>query len=168
LLISPTHVESQASSLLLGICSEYRVLYPESGKTPGTEILMTRITSFGRKRTYVEAGFGQADAEPGTSIPTVSSEVQEEHHMNTPLGSNEAVESAPPKKKKRIRTPKHKRDNYVPPTSAEDTETATAKDGADEKVLSNTKLRKKEKTKIWREKSKRNTSLRPITTLNPT
>lgn len=128
---------------------------------------MTRITSFGRKRTYVEAGFGQADAEPETSTPTVSSGVLEKTHMNTPSGSNGAVESTPPKKKKRIRTPKHKRDNYVPPTPAEDTETSTAKDGASQKVLSNTKLRKKEKTKVWREKSKWNTSLRPITTLNP-
>jgi zinc finger CCHC domain-containing protein 9 len=60
---------------------------------------MTRITSFGRKRTYLEAGF-EADEAPIMQKTVVAEP--------TP----DPAEALPPKKKKRIRTPLSKRDGY--------------------------------------------------------
>jgi zinc finger CCHC domain-containing protein 9 len=64
---------------------------------------MTRVTSIGWKRTYVEAGFDH----------TEPSEPSQENAGNSPIaGDTSNGENAIPLKKKRKRTPKSKRDNY--------------------------------------------------------
>jgi hypothetical protein len=119
---------------------------------------MTRITDFGRKRTYIEAGFA---SEPLNSEPTPAPAA-------APSAPGPATEDTAekPAKKKRKRTPKSKRDNYgkdKPAAASTDDaapENATAPadtpDGTSTPPpdgLSKRKLWKKEKAKQWREKS---------------
>lgn len=83
---------------------------------------MTRVTNFGIKRKYVQAGFGQEE------------ELQQQAGPST-LQNNEAdasTESAPnpPTKKKRKRTPKSQRDYYVPKEPTKPKGKGKAEDGA--------------------------------------
>lgn len=65
---------------------------------------MTRVTNFGRKRTYVDSGLGpQADPETTYSL-------QDERANDDPTVEEAAVEAVPPPKKKRKRTKMSKRD----------------------------------------------------------
>jgi zinc finger CCHC domain-containing protein 9 len=130
---------------------------------------MTRITDFGRKRTYVEAGFtAQPELDEPVPTPGASSSIPAPITQQV----SEAPSGAPPAKKKRKRTPKSKRDNYGKDKLVAETALAasTGEDGADAAApasegnegeketaeeLSKRKLRKKAKTKEWREKSMR-------------
>jgi zinc finger CCHC domain-containing protein 9 len=60
---------------------------------------MTRVTNFGRKRTYVAAGFA---SEPQESIP-------QESHNAVDIGDKQETNQPPPKKKRK-RTKMSKRD----------------------------------------------------------
>jgi zinc finger CCHC domain-containing protein 9 len=109
---------------------------------------MTRITDFGRKRTYVDAGFASEPLpDPAPSAPPSAP-------PPAPAAApDEAAEK--PAKKKRKRTPKSKRDNYGKdkPAGADD-DTAAAEPAATTPAeeLSKRKLRKREKTKEWRDR----------------
>ncbi len=64
---------------------------------------MTRITNFGRKRTYLETGIESSGAE----LAPVEAQLQDK-----PAVADDSGASAPPPKKKRKRTPKSKRDGH--------------------------------------------------------
>ena len=77
-------------------------------------IAMTRVTNFGLKRTYLEAGFsndGTASKETALIVPGEQSSTG----IYDPTASSEA---APPKKKRK-RTPKSKRDGNLTKNAAE-------------------------------------------------
>ncbi|KAF8800207.1 hypothetical protein BYT27DRAFT_7263108 [Phlegmacium glaucopus] len=67
---------------------------------------MTRVTDFGLKRTYLEAGFSNDE----TSSKKTALVEQSTVGIHDPTASSEA---APPPKKKRKRTPKSKRDGNL-------------------------------------------------------
>ena len=71
---------------------------------------MTRVTNFGIKRTYLEAGFSNDETPSKETALTVSSA-----GIPDPSSSSEA----PPPKKKRKRTPKSKRDGNLLKNTAE-------------------------------------------------
>jgi zinc finger CCHC domain-containing protein 9 len=76
---------------------------------------MTRYTDFGRKRTYLQAGFDEPDAKAAaasTSANTAGMTALSQHE--TVASDSNAIST--PAKKKRKRTPKSKRDNYKGPT----------------------------------------------------
>ncbi|KAF9474709.1 hypothetical protein BDN70DRAFT_924446 [Pholiota conissans] len=85
---------------------------------------MTRVTNFGRKRTYLQAGFSGDDAqeEPtgssSRSTNTASTSTVEPTNVTSqePIGSDTPN---PPPKKKRKRTPKSKRDGHAAERAAE-------------------------------------------------
>lgn len=89
-----------------------------TSNTPGNNPLkMTRVTNFGIKRTYLQAGFSGDDAsnslpadQPATSSKTAGAE------PTTGNGTSEGADNgdtAPRPKKKRKRTPMSKRDGYA-------------------------------------------------------
>ncbi|KAF8149481.1 hypothetical protein B0H34DRAFT_667709 [Crassisporium funariophilum] len=91
---------------------------------------MTRVTSFGRKRTYLEAGFAQDGPQAGASE---SGEPRVELQLSGSNMTGQADPNVPitaPPKKKRKRTPMSKRDNYVPPNSIADIK-GTGEEGHD-------------------------------------
>ena len=95
---------------------------------------MTRFTNFGRKRTYVQAGFPEHEASQSTTVDAPqagSSTVMLE--ANAVPGTEDAA-AAPPLKKKRKRTPKSKRDGHAAQRAAEAGITLEEKpiDGEDE------------------------------------
>lgn len=67
---------------------------------------MTRVTNFGRKRTYVDSGIGP-QTDPGTDS------LQDERANDDPPVEETAAEAVPPPKKKRKRTKMSKRDGYA-------------------------------------------------------
>ena len=69
---------------------------------------MTRVTNFGLKRTYLEAGFSN-DETPSKETAVV---------QQSPTGPTVSTEVAPPKKKRK-RTPKSKRDGNLTKNAAE-------------------------------------------------
>jgi zinc finger CCHC domain-containing protein 9 len=69
---------------------------------------MTRVTSFGIKRTYLEAGFSN-DEIPSQETAISPGGEQSSAGSHDPIASSEA---APPKKKRK-RTPKSKRDGNL-------------------------------------------------------
>ena len=69
---------------------------------------MTRITNFGRKRTYVQAGFSGAD----NDATLVQRNVPLDDPISNKLADPESTHAQPPPKKKRKRTPKSKRDGH--------------------------------------------------------
>ena len=79
---------------------------------------MTRVTDFGRKRTYLQAGFAndvdEHPAEGSASAKSLKSSETTYESNNSDLNA-----SAPPPKKKRKRTPKSKRDGYAALRAAE-------------------------------------------------
>jgi zinc finger CCHC domain-containing protein 9 len=76
---------------------------------------MTRYTNFGRKRTYVDAGFGDHSAEDASASASTAA-VAAPASPATPVPGQSSMDvdtpAAKPPKKKRVRTPKSKRDNY--------------------------------------------------------
>lgn len=94
---------------------------------------MTRITNFGRKRTYLEAGIATEAVE--SSHNEEGNPVQETGFVNP--------SDAPPPKKKRKRTKPSKRDNYVPPVKEDSAEGA----GGEKKPLNGPKNKKNAKSK---------------------
>jgi len=83
---------------------------------------MTRVTDFGRKRTYVQAGF--PEQESSQNIVTDTSQAGSSTAIlkaNNILGTEQTQDAAaaPPLKKKRKRTPKSKRDGYAAQRAAE-------------------------------------------------
>ncbi|PPR04375.1 hypothetical protein CVT26_004213 [Gymnopilus dilepis] len=82
---------------------------------------MTRVTNFGRKRTYLQAGFSH-DNDPVTTQPEASTSTATVQSNTTDAVTDQAVDNdtpAPPAKKKRKRTPKSKRDGYAAQKAAE-------------------------------------------------
>ncbi|KAF5328672.1 hypothetical protein D9619_011651 [Psilocybe cf. subviscida] len=79
---------------------------------------MTRVTNFGIKRTYVQAGFAEPDdtPQPSGSTRTSNSELTSGENGSA---SAESL-SATPAKKKRKRTPKSKRDGHAAERAAEE------------------------------------------------
>lgn len=78
---------------------------------------MTRVTNFGIKRTYLQAGFAADDTsssvptdQPSTSSNGAGTKANTE---NGALKSPDAGETVPRPKKKRKRTPMSKRDGYA-------------------------------------------------------
>jgi zinc finger CCHC domain-containing protein 9 len=76
---------------------------------------MTRYTNFGRKRTYVDAGFGDHSAEDASASASTAA-IAAPASPATPAPDQSSMDvdtpAAKPPKKKRVRTPKSKRDNY--------------------------------------------------------
>ncbi|KAF8894327.1 hypothetical protein CPB84DRAFT_1816117 [Gymnopilus junonius] len=75
---------------------------------------MTRVTNFGRKRTYVDAGFANEEDAKTAEQPQASTSA-----ANTAEGVANDDAPAAPAKKKRKRTPKSKRDGYAAQKAAE-------------------------------------------------
>ena len=75
---------------------------------------MTRVTNFGLKRTYLEAGFSN-DETPSKEALIVPEGEESSTGIHDPKPSSEA---APPKKKRK-RTPKSKRDGNLTKNAAE-------------------------------------------------
>jgi len=82
-------------------------------------LAMTRVTSFGRKRTHLQAGF---DNEPGADLTNANPQSQSSGSIagcasTTPQSNSQANNGegseAKPAKKKRKRTPKSKRDGHA-------------------------------------------------------
>ncbi|KAF9568156.1 hypothetical protein CPC08DRAFT_449561 [Agrocybe pediades] len=89
---------------------------------------MTRVTNFGIKRTYVQAGLyrdndndPEPTAGPSNSGKAVNQESGEENKEAATLPASEAGSEPKPAKKKRKRTPKSKRDGYAAQKAAETT-----------------------------------------------
>ena len=85
---------------------------------------MTRATNFGRKRTYVQAGFPEHETSHwhGPTVDTPQPESSTTAPKTNNLIENEPTQdaaAAPPPKKKRKRTPKSKRDGYAAQRAAE-------------------------------------------------
>lgn len=85
---------------------------------------MTRVTNFGRKRTYVQAGFANEDDAIAAEQPQASTSTANlaSNTDKSDTVTEEAVNidtPAPPAKKKRKRTPKSKRDGYAAQKAAE-------------------------------------------------
>jgi zinc finger CCHC domain-containing protein 9 len=83
---------------------------------------MTRATNFGRKRTYVQAGFPEHEASRSATADTPQPESSTTALKTNNLIGNEPTQdaaAAPPAKKKRKRTPKSKRDGYAAQRAAE-------------------------------------------------
>jgi zinc finger CCHC domain-containing protein 9 len=80
---------------------------------------MTRVTDFGRKRTYVQAGFPEHDASQNTTVETPHAESSTA--LLKVLGTEQTQDAAavPPPKKKRKRTSKSKRDGHAAQRAAE-------------------------------------------------
>jgi len=80
---------------------------------------MTRITNFGGKRTYLQAGFEDQRVQKinNVSETTVIFEGDNEGHALD--STHENVTSSEPPKKKRKRTPKSKRTNLKDPVNQE-------------------------------------------------
>ena len=70
---------------------------------------MTRVTNFGRKRTYVAAGFA-SEAQESTSIP-------QESHNAIDVDEKQEIDQPPPKKKRK-RTKMSKRDGNAAKNAA--------------------------------------------------
>ena len=109
---------------------------------------MTRVTNFGLKRTYLEAGFSN-DETPSKETTVV---------QQSPTGPTVPTEVAPPKKKRK-RTPKSKRDGNLTKNDAEskgeagkNTEDVTVESGTT--VPATGKSAKKNKRNKERRKSK--------------
>lgn len=133
---------------------------------------MTRVTSFGRKRTSLQAGFSADDDTPSSAdaavtAPQAASTTTVESAPTTQDESapSEAA-SNPPPKKKRKRTPKSKRDGHAAQKAAEaarlngeespSSETPQTKDGAADGTAETssestlTRLEKKQKRNLAR------------------
>lgn len=85
---------------------------------------MTRVTNFGLKRTYLEAGFHN-DETLGKETALAPGGEQFPVRTHDPVTSSE---TAPPAKKKRKRTPKSKRDGNLSRDVAQDKNEATEND----------------------------------------
>ena len=70
---------------------------------------MTRVTNFGRKRTYVAAGFA--------SEPQESTSTPQESHNAVDIGDKQETDQPPPKKKRK-RTKMSKRDGNAAKNAA--------------------------------------------------
>lgn len=71
---------------------------------------MTRVTNFGLKRKYLEAGFSNETPSKKTALVSEEQSSPEIHNSTEPV---------PPPKKKRKRTPKSKRDGNLAKNAAE-------------------------------------------------
>lgn len=141
--VSWSQLEVQVSVVRVGV---QNVLF---GPTT-YQIAMTRVTNFGLKRTYLEAGFSN-DETPS-----------KEADLIVPGGEQSSTDPTPaaPPKKKRKRTPKSKRDGNLTKNAAEgkgeagknDTENVTVEIGAT--VPATGKSAKKNKRNKERRKSK--------------
>lgn len=80
---------------------------------------MTRITNFGIKRKYVQAGFGEDDPTPVMTVGEGSSTTLETGPGEGSKTADPQDPSNPPPKKKRKRTPKSKRDGHAADRAAE-------------------------------------------------
>ncbi|KAJ3510136.1 hypothetical protein NLJ89_g4847 [Agrocybe chaxingu] len=111
LSLIPTHLRANPSLSVL-------IKYPARWRSK--TVSMTRITNFGRKRTYLQAEFAPDEPKPSTSSPTaISSHSRQQTYDEN---SHEALKDSstlPPPKKKRKRTPKSKRDGYAAQKAAE-------------------------------------------------
>jgi zinc finger CCHC domain-containing protein 9 len=104
---------------------------------------MTRATNFGRKRTYVQAGFPEHEASQSTVVDTPQPESSTTALKANNLIGNEPtqdVAAAPPPKKKRKRTPKSKRDGYAAQRAAEAGITLEGKSNDGEGEVGETKI----------------------------
>jgi len=108
---------------------------------------MTRVTNFGIKRTYLQAGFNNDDEDRTAEPRTSSSHSKETSNQRTDIGAKESTvngdagEEIRPRKKKRIRTPKSKRDGYAAQRASEaakmNGEPLPDADGVEKEVESN-------------------------------
>ena len=81
-------------------------------------ISMTRITNFGGKRTYIQAGFEDQRVQKIKNVSEMTVvQVEGGHALDSTLHEN--VTSSEPPKKKRKRTPKSKRTNFKDPVNRE-------------------------------------------------
>ena len=76
-------------------------------------IAMTRVTNFGLKRTYLEAGFSNDESKETALVTGGEPSPSKIHDPSNPSSE------APPPKKKRKRTPKSKRDGNLAKVSVE-------------------------------------------------
>ncbi|KAJ4499472.1 hypothetical protein C8R41DRAFT_23265 [Lentinula lateritia] len=123
---------------------------------------MTRITNFGRKRSYLESSLdpGQNDDHIGNNNESVRKPpIQEESAQGTTIDVDSANLPGPPPKKKRKRTPKSKRDGHgtrpmgsapegeesIPVKSSEDPSDAAKPSPQPPKKSSKNKNKKKER-----------------------
>lgn len=127
---------------------------------------MTRATNFGRKRTYVQAGFPEHEASQSTVVDTPQPESSTTALKANKLIGNEPAQDAaggPPPKKKRKRTPKSKRDGYAVQKAAEVGITLEGKSNNEEDEVGETKAGgNSEKSTLTRvqKKQKRNLARR--------
>ena len=75
---------------------------------------MTRVTNFGLKRTYLEAGFSNDDppSKETALVPRGEGE-RSSTEIHNPTATSFEAPQAPPPKKKRKRTPKSKRNGNI-------------------------------------------------------
>ncbi|KAJ3870279.1 hypothetical protein EV359DRAFT_28197 [Lentinula novae-zelandiae] len=123
---------------------------------------MTRITNFGRKRSYLESSLdpGQNDDHMGDNNESVRKPpIQEESAQGVTIDVDSANLPGPPPKKKRKRTPKSKRDGHgtrpmgsapegeesIPVKSSEDPSDAAKPSPQPPKKSSKNKNKKKER-----------------------
>ena len=126
---------------------------------------MTRATNFGRKRTYVQAGFTEHEASHSAAVDTPQPESSPIALKTNNLIGNEPTQdaaAAPPPKKKRKRTPKSKRDGYAAQRAAEagitleeksndgDSGVDGTKTGGDSEKSTLTRVEKKQKRNLAR------------------
>ncbi|KAJ3564130.1 hypothetical protein NP233_g8493 [Leucocoprinus birnbaumii] len=117
---------------------------------------MTRVTNLGRKRTYLEAGFGSTSND--LAIPDENREVTNETKLAlTGVGDDTiGADSEPPKKKKRIRKKKPKA-NLTTAEGGKDgvADGAEGQDGADGRGKEDARPTKKAlKKQRWKEMEK--------------
>lgn len=121
---------------------------------------MTRVTSLGLKRTYLQAGFDQAPREDletqldkaDLTVTTVAGQIQvSENHIST------GAEGEPPKKKKRIRKKKPKTRTEIAAVKEGDGDVVVGDDRAQrngEGKADSAPTNKALKKKKWKEKEK--------------
>ncbi len=135
---------------------------------------MTRVTSFGRKRTYLQAGLDQTPGEETITRPhevdanniTVAGQTQTPRTVEGHVGIG--VEGEPPKKKKRIRKKKPKGGVEVTTAKEGEGDTAATEDSQaqrkDEGKAGSTLSNKAMKLKKWKEREKEKKQRRECTT----
>lgn len=117
---------------------------------------MTRVTNFGRKRTYLEAGFENTGEDSATQ-PDVLDDSKSPKRVNEGLVEGPGLDDGPPKKKKRIRKKKPKSDQTQAVSGKVGDDEGAAKvdgggHGVDETATEASRPSKKAmKKKKWRE-----------------
>jgi zinc finger CCHC domain-containing protein 9 len=119
---------------------------------------MTRITNFGGKRTYLEAGFEDQRVQKKTNVSeTTVIQIEggnEGHALDSTVPLHENITSSEPPKKKRKRTPKSKRTNFKDPVKLQEGNVLTEECGTAREVGMGSTAERIQKTSIKKKYNK--------------